>query len=447
MTKLQLAHGFTFNDLYQTDGLIRIDGAFMAELVKADASLAARLDAARQNPDALGEKAEADLLLELAPHVDGFVATLFAIEDEVAELKKQHRLLDPIYSCKRLFVQRRALKGKNIDDALAIDGLALAKELNELIGGDFDELKFSETVMAWLDDEDANKDAITKAADYALWATLAPEGRALHKDHVLFNQPQKLDADNLVKTDTVEIAPGVDALNFADDRVHYRDGFKLSDNGCNLTGALDEINYCVICHDRGKDSCSKGLLDKKTETFSKNDAGIDLTGCPLEERISEMHQAKKDGNAISALALITVDNPLCAGTGHRICNDCMKSCIYQKQQPVNIPEVETRALKDILSLSWGFEIYSLLTRWNPMSIRRPYPKPDSGYKVLVVGTGPAGSALSHHLMNDGHSVVAIDGAKLEPMDAAVSGTTPFGERVEFGPIENLRDICEELDER
>src|SRR5574341_144119 len=35
-----------------------------------------------------------------------------------------------------------------------------------------------------------------------------------------------------------------------------------------------------------------------------------------------------------------------AATGHRICNDCMKSCIYQKQEPVNIPQAETRTLKD-----------------------------------------------------------------------------------------------------
>ena len=57
-----------------------------------------------------------------------------------------------------------------------------------------------------------------------------------------------------------------------------------------------------------------------------------------------------------------------AATGHRICNDCMKSCIYQKQEPVDIPQVETRTLKDVLELPWGFEIYSLLTRWNPLNL-------------------------------------------------------------------------------
>ena len=60
-------------------------------------------------------------------------------------------------------------------------------------------------------------------------------------------------------------------------------------------------------------------------------------------------------------------------TGHRICNDCMKSCIYQKQEPVDIPQSETRLLKDVLALPWGFEIYSLLTRWNPLNLRRPVP--------------------------------------------------------------------------
>ena len=43
------------------------------------------------------------------------------------------------------------------------------------------------------------------------------------------------------------------------------------------------------------------------------------------------------------------------------------------------------------------------------SLRRPLPAPDTGRKVLVVGMGPAGFTLAHHLMNDGHGVVAIDG--------------------------------------
>src|SRR5437763_5945802 len=101
-----------------------------------------------------------------------------------------------------------------------------------------------------------------------------------------------------------------------------------------------------------------------------------------------MNEAKQAGNPLGALAIVTIDNPMCAATGHRICNDCMKSCIFQKQEPVDIPQVETRTLKDILALPYGFEIYSLLTRWNPLNLRRPFPKPPTGRSVLVVGLGP-----------------------------------------------------------
>ena len=135
------------------------------------------------------------------------------------------------------------------------------------------------------------------------------------------------------------------------------------------------------------------LLDgpqEKDGSFKKSVFGVTLAGCPLEEKISEMNLVKARGNSLGALAIVAVDNPLCAATGHRICNDCMKACIYQRQDPVDIPQIETRTLKDVLGLPWGFEIYSLLTRWNPLNLRRPLPRPATGYKVLVVGLGPGG---------------------------------------------------------
>jgi NADPH-dependent glutamate synthase beta subunit-like oxidoreductase/NAD(P)H-flavin reductase len=161
-----------------------------------------------------------------------------------------------------------------------------------------------------------------------------------------------------------------------------------------------------------------------------------LAGCPLDEKISEMHTLRAQGSAIGALAIIAIDNPMMAATGHRICNDCMKACIYQRQDPVDIPQAETRVLKDVLELPWGFEIYALLTRWNPLDIRRPLPRPDSGRKVLIVGLGPAGFTLAHHLMNDGHTVVAIDGLKIEPLG--------FDPSV---PVRDAEVLFENLDDR
>jgi len=157
--------------------------------------------------------------------------------------------------------------------------------------------------------------------------------------------------------------------------------------------------------------------------FKKSPFGVTLAGCPLEEKISEFHTLKAQGYALSALAVIVIDNPMAAATGHRICNDCMKSCIFQKQEPVNIPQIETRTLKDVLELPWGFEIYSLLTRWNPLNFRRPLPMAPTGYKVLVAGMGPAGFTLAHYLMNEGHTVAGVDGLKIEPLPAQFSGVT------------------------
>src|SRR6202007_487224 len=116
-----------------------------------------------------------------------------------------------------------------------------------------------------------------------------------------------------------------------------------------------------------------------------------------------------------------------------------KASIYQKQDPVDIPQIETRTLKDVLELPWGFEIYSLLTRWNPLNFTRSVPKPASGYKVLIAGLGPAGFTLAHHLMNDGHTVFGIDGLKIEPLPADISGVDAYGNRTPFRPI---RDIAE-----
>ena len=188
-------------------------------------------------------------------------------------------------------------------------------------------------------------------------------------------------------------------------------------------------------------------LKEKDGAFKKSVFGVTLAGCPLEEKISEMNLVKARGNSLGALAIVAVDNPICAATGHRICNDCMKACIYQRQDPVDIPQVETGTLKDVLGLPWGFEIYSLLTRWNPLNVRRPLPRRATGRKVLVVGLGPAGFTLAHHLLNDGHFVAAIDGLKLEPLPPEICGIAQDGARRAFAPIRDITRLVEGLDDK
>jgi len=446
MSELVLRHDLAFEDLYRRDGLIRLDAVFTRHLGEVDIDLHNCLMAARREPAALDCAGESELLVALAPHLEDFIGELFGIAGELRALQARHDVLAPLYAVKRLFVQRRAVKGVSPEAAAALDGAALAQQLEVLMGEPLVEESYARSVTRWLEAEAEHEAALGLAQRYAAWAVLAPAGRKKHRAGVLFKVPHRLDMTHLVPVETVA-QYGVGMLRLSPAHWRRRQGFKLTDRGTDLAGALDQANYCIWCHHQGKDSCSKGLRDKKTNAFQKSVFGITLAGCPLEEKISEMNEVKARGNSIGALAIAIVDNPMVAATGHRICNDCMKACIYQKQEPVDIPQVETRTLKDVLSLPWGFEIYSLLTRWNPLDIRRPLPRPPSGKKVLVVGLGPAGFTLAHHLMNDGHAVIGIDGLKIEPLPESLAGVGPRGERRPFRPVREVGELYEALDER
>lgn len=443
---LKLAGGLQFRDLYDRLGLIKLDHAFMDYLEKHQQPLAGRLLTARANPALLKPLDESNLLIELAPYLDQFIGDLFGVEDFLQSLSAQTHQLEPLYACKRLFVQRQAVKTFKLEEANLFSVTELDHQITDLLGKDWDELKFATTVMEWEKQPEIHQSKKNIALKYAAWATLTPKGQERHHQGILFHQPHKLDPQHLIALNITE-KEGVRMLRLPPSQQRSRDGFSLTDAGADLKHALDEAHYCILCHDQGKDSCSKGLKDRKTGEFQKSVFGVTLAGCPLEEKISEMHTLKTQGYAVSALAVAVVDNPMLAATGHRICNDCMKSCIYQKQEPVNIPQVETRVLKDILELPWGFEIYSLLTRWNPLNIRRPLPKPESGYKILVVGMGPAGFTLAHHLMNDGHVVVAVDGLKIEPLSPTLSGVQLKGQPVPFEPVQDYKTLEEDLDKR
>ncbi len=425
----RLDFGFSFATLADREGLIRLDHRFLRALEEQAPDLHQRLLAARAAPEALAPREESDLVVALGPHLDGFVATLFGIEAETAALMDATLALDPIHACKRLFVQRQAVK--KYPDPTAFDGATLRAELERRIGGALTEPGFAAAVTAWQGDPEA----LDLAMRYAAWATLTPEGQHCHRGGTLFGVPKKIDPMHLVPVETIE-RDGVTMMRLPEHEWRHREGFALTDHGMSTQQALDQVNYCIWCHTQGKDSCSTGLKDRKTGAFQKSPFGVTLAGCPLDEKISEMHTLRAAGHVLGAFATIAIDNPMMAATGHRICNDCMKACIYQKQDPVDIPQAETSVLKDVLALPWGFEIYALLTRWNPLDIRRPLPRSDSGRKVLIVGLGPAGYTLAHHLMNDGHTVVAVDGLKIEPLGIDLSK-----------PVRDVETLYENLDDR
>jgi NADPH-dependent glutamate synthase beta subunit-like oxidoreductase/NAD(P)H-flavin reductase len=461
---LALAHGLTFAELFEVAGLARLDTHWRTHLRGADAALADRYEAARRAPEALDARDEAALLIELGPHVDAFVAHLFGIGEPLRQLREAHLDLDPLYRVKWKFVKRQALLQVEPDTLAGFDADAARERLVAAVAAAvpgapvdrFDELAFARAVLAWQSDETAHAESLALALRYSAWAALTEDGAGRHRDGVLFRQPGKVEPMALLAHARHETVDGVRVTRISTQHLrrrldHDRAPFALTDDGTDLRGALDQTRYCILCHRQGKDSCSKGLRDRPaadgSPVYRSSPLGVKLAGCPLEERISEFHTLKNDGWAVAALATIVVDNPMVAATGHRICNDCMKACIYQKQTPVDIPQAETRTLKDVLELPWGFEIYALLTRWNPLNLRHPLPAAASGRKVLVVGAGPAGFTLAHHLLNDGHAVVAVDGLKIEPLSPALCGVAPDGSRTPYEPVHDVQALREPLDDR
>jgi NADPH-dependent glutamate synthase beta subunit-like oxidoreductase/NAD(P)H-flavin reductase len=444
--------GYTYADLHQPARLKDLHDEFCRRTAAADPALWTAWEQYAAAPDApRAATAVSDLIVRMAPHVSRFVAQLFGIGEAVAALRGDTQALDPVFRFKVDFVRKRALplvKGgahvaRDAADVAVVDRLAAAH--SQLDG----ERAVAAAGCALLDREVALREGGSDADKVSLAADIEALKRwcasCLHdpqyKSWVSFKFPEAVDYQNLVQVqrprpDLKEAMIGPDAL------LRRRDGFALTDARWSGREVLSDVHYCVLCHERDKDSCTKGLRDK-AGAITPNPLGIPLAGCPLDEKISEMHTLRKAGDPLGALAIVTVDNPMVPGTGHRICNDCMKACIYQKQEPVNIPQIETGALTDVLRMPWGVEIYGLLTRWNPLNVRRPCALPYNGKNVLVVGLGPAGYTLSHYLLNEGFGVVAIDGLKIEPLPAHLTGdhgATPQA-------IERWDEIYAKLDER
>ena len=453
--------GYTFADLHQPHRLESLYERFCEEVQAADPTFWSQWDAYRRAPDASRPPVElSTLLVGMAPHVSRFLRRLFDVDAPASAMSEATRAQDAIFRFKVDFVRRRVLPlvkagtrvPRSADDDAIVERLMAAQD-SGLRGGSRDELSLARAGCALLDAERPDS-RIPNPDTEALkrWCAARIHDPA-YRRWVIFKFPETLDYWHLVET-----TPAGLGVFGPEARLRRRDGFKLTDPRMTPREVLSEIHYCVLCHERDKDSCSKGLREPARKTggagaapvsgatpavFAVNPLGIELEGCPLDEKISEMHALRRSGDAIAALALVTLDNPMCPGTGHRICNDCMKSCIYQKQEPVNIPQIETGVLTDVLSMPWGVEIYGLLTRWNPLNVRRPYALAYNGKNVLVVGLGPAGYTLAHYLVNEGFGVVGIDGLKIEPLPGHLVGSSSGPPR----PIRDWGEVYRALDER
>jgi len=433
--KLEL-NGFQYADLFEPEGLLRLDQAFIHYLSKIKPELVQSLKHYRFHP--VDRTHQTSLILELAPHLEDFLAALFNIQLELAEAKAELLSQDPIFAFKKHFVLKLA-KHANLDEIPEFESLNrwLVETMHE--SSHDKELAVAHFATHLMGNPEEFSDSIGKLTQWCIAALHTKEGQAAVKNWVSFKLPKKLDFQHLVNVE-VSMEKGVERLQAPEAHFRERDGFDLTDKRMNERQVLNEIHYCVYCHKNQGDFCSTGFPVKRAEPelgLKVNPLGETLTGCPLDEKISEMNTLKKQGLGLAALATIMIDNPMCPATGHRICNDCMKACIYQKQEPVNIPEIETRILVDVLELPWGVEIYDLLTRWNPLRAEQWILKPYNGHKVLVMGMGPAGFSLAHHLLMEGCAVVGADGLKIESLP----------EELVNEPVYRYEDLEERLSER
>ncbi len=378
-------------------------------------------------------------LIDIAITIEEYIATFLQDTIGYDALKQKLLVEKSIIKAKTDFTKKALIRNRGIllgDKALnnPIDTLeSLCKQLHITITAD-KELDFSNIALYILTlSEDKQEDLIKKAEE--IYFSLREKGKI--SNWISEFAAHKLDYEHLEKAE-IEDIDGI--VSYSSTHHRKRDGFALTDRRGPTRDITKHIDYCVICHEREKDSCSKGLHEKDG-SIKKNALGVEIKGCPLDEKISEMHFLRREGYPIAALAMIMLDNPMCAGTGHRICNDCMKGCIFQKQDPVNIPNVETSVLSDILNLKDGLELYGFLMQWNPLKVERPYALDYNGNKVLVVGLGPAGYTLSHYLLNEGFAVVAAEGLKVE------SALDIYNLNKESN-LPSFKDVIEkELDER
>ncbi len=427
--------GFDYTDIYRAERLPTLDKLFQDTLARSDPALALRYNAYRNGEECEGP-AESELLIAVARQLEEFLVHTFRVTAARDTLRAAQARDDVIHAFKEKFVKHRARKKR------AIPARPFT-ELDALLPAAPAEDREHAVATLWSRARAEQETALlTLLEEWVHAAFNSTEGRAATHGWVSLQLPQRTEYLVLVPTEPVPEdcttrAQGPDATRRA------RDGFNLTDLRYTLRETMDQVHYCVYCHDHGGDYCSRGFPKKEGAGFRRNPLAVELGGCPLGEKISEAHVLKRDGYTLGALAMIMVDNPLLPATGHRICNDCMTSCVYQKQDPVDIPQIETRILTDVLSWPWGFEIYFLLTRWNPLQRARPYRLAYRGVKVLVAGAGPAGFNLAHHLLQDGFGVVMVDGLKIEPLPehlVARRGAPPL-------PVQRVEDLFEPLDGR
>lgn len=308
-----------YKETYQSSGLTNFDTAFLSDLKE----LADSIQIQRQT----GVPLAPDTLMDAALALEQFILDCFGVREAYEQWQQAWLAQNPLSDIKKLFFKQTRRLQVSPEELVAIEAnipdavFAGVKQDGELFLATYHNQHPEQVdhMVQWL---------------YVFWQR--------HPDWGVFDVPHKRDAMQLVEYNEQD---GV----IKGKKKHPRDGFACTSHAPEMREMYHESHYCIYCHQSETDFCRKGFPEKKGLTVLKQDVfGEHLTGCPLDEKISEMNALLAQGASLAAFIVVMMDNPMVPATGHRICNECMRSCIYQKQDPVNVPKIETYILNQVL---------------------------------------------------------------------------------------------------
>lgn len=166
-----------------------------------------------------------------------------------------------------------------------------------------------------------------------------------------------------------------------------------------LTIPRKEAGYRPV-HDRitdyGEVEQTLNTEDRRLQASRCMECGVPFChwSCPLGNRQPEWQDCLYKNDIKGAYQLLTMTDDFPEFTG-RVCPAlCEKGCVLNKQhEPVTIRENEAAIVERAFSEGY---------------VTASPPKRRSGYKVAVVGSGPAGLACANQLNRKGHKVIVFE---------------------------------------
>src|SRR5699024_1941037 len=309
-------YGLSFQDLQSREGLVEVDTLYQQILPEEVLQTFLQW---RRGETSFTAIEESEFQIKLGEYLNTFIAKLFGLENETDALIERANRYNRLMQFKEQFIQRGAKRYRQaIEGTFAEHHAALL----EKVGTEDSDPELEAKIANYALSLDAEENAADIEAIHQ-WGSLAEKdeaGIARVENWITFKFPARLDFDNLVATEETTFQ-GI-PVKVGANPLRQRDGFDLTDARMDRYEIASEIEYCKYCHDHDGDFCSIGFPVKKGEPekgYRKNPFDETLTGCPLDEMISEMQRLEKEGLSIGALAITMVENPMAPATGHRIC--------------------------------------------------------------------------------------------------------------------------------